>query len=463
MYGCLLYVATVGEASFMEWIRRITLMTVQILVCSGIKIYYIVPNGTNTTNCPFQPCATLDYYLSNNISFSTVSDVQFHILVGEHILTSSLIITEVCNFTLLGITDSNSQKVILKLDLETSIIICNSNNVTFSNLLLIRHGANWKEDMVTLQIVFCISCKVKNITFDHPYGFGMILVNMMGTSHVENIKLYIHYNSLTQISCSQAIFVRYEDNDTLNIEPHLYNIIYLNNITVKGKISDKVAACPTCSFSTMFIFELSFEHTQYSVTLMVKQAMIRNIIASCRPIIVLQAYPNTFYHNFVHFENLTFHKNTLGYDYIAVNSAAIVISISNMHISVCFVNSTFSSNFLHYLKRTPDIISAPLISITIDGIQCQTIVIIDNSLFKWNKGQLLNAMIINGLEDGISTPAFIILTGNTNILNNKCFSKNLISIQRVNTIFNGTVSFINNTVISSSIVLINSCKLFFIA
>ena len=100
-----------------------------------------------------------------------------------------------------------------------------------------------------------------------------------------------------------------------------------------------------------------------------------------------------------------------------------------MHISFCFVNRTFSSNFLHYRKRTPDIISAPLISITIDGIQCQTIVTIDNSLFKWNKGQLLNAMTINGLADGISTPAFIVLTGNTNILNNKCFSKNLISIQ----------------------------------
>ena len=438
-------------------------MTVQILVCSGIKIYYIVPNGTNTTNCPFQPCATLDYYLLNNGSFSTVSDVQFHILVGEHILTSSLIITEVCNFTMLGITDSNSQKVIVKLDLETSIIICNSNNVTFSNLLLIRHDANWKEDMVTLQIVFCISCKVKNITFDHSYGFGMILVNMMGTSQVENIKLYIHYDSLTQISCSQAIVVRYEDNDTLNVKPHLYNIIYLNNITVKGKRSDKAAACPICSFSTKFIFQLSFEHTQYSVTLMVKQAIIHNIFSSCRSVIVLQAYPNTFYHNFMCFENLTFHKNALGYDDNAVNSAAIVISISNMHISVRFVNCTFSSNFLDYLEHTPNIISAPLISITINGIQRQTIVTIDNSLFKWNKGQLLNAITINGFEDDISTPPFIVLTGNTTILNNKCFSKNLISIQKVNTIFNGTVSFINNTAISSSIVLINSCELFFIA
>ena len=124
------------------------------------------------------------------------------------------------NFTLFGITNYNSQDVILKLDLEVSIIIYNSTNVTLSSLLLIKDGDNWKEDMATLQIVLCISCKVKNITFDHLYGFGMILVNMMGTSHVENIKMYIHYSLFTHTSCSQGIFVRYEDNDTLDVATH---------------------------------------------------------------------------------------------------------------------------------------------------------------------------------------------------------------------------------------------------
>ena len=449
-------------------------MTLQILLCSGIKIYYIVPNGTDTTNCLFQPCATLDYYLLNNSSFTSVSDVQFHILSGEYILTSSLTIREVCNFMLLGITNSNSQNIILKLDLDASIIIYNSNNVTLSNILLIRHNANWKEDLVTLQIVLCISCKVENVTFDHPYGVGMMLVNMMGMSHLKNIKMYIRYtdrNSLTQDSCSQGFFMRYEDNDTLDIAAHMYNTIHLNNIAVKGKRSDTTFACPICGSSTKSIFKLSFEQTRYSVTVMVKQAKIYNIIASCRSILEIKAYPTysaAFHLNFLYFENLIFSNNILRVNNDVVNSAAIKMSISNMHISVHFVSSLFISNFVHFIETVLNIVSAPLVSITITNIQNfmrykhSMIVTFDSSLFKFNKGQLLNVTYVNYLtyfED--NTQAVIVLTGNLTISKNICFSRNLISIERVNTIFNGTVSFIGNTAISSSILAFKSCTMVF--
>ena len=453
----------------MAWINRITLIsTLQILLCSGIKIYYIVPNGTDTTNCSFQPCATLDYYLLNNSLFSSVSDVQFHMLLGEYILTSSLTITEVCNFTLLGITNSNSHSVILKLDLEASIIIYNSNNVTLSNILLIRYN----DALVTLQIVLCISCKVINVTFDHPYGFGMTLINLMGTSRLENIKMYIRYNSLTEKSCSQGIFMRYEDNDTLDIATHLYNTIYLNNIAVKRKNSDTTVACPIYGSSTKDIFKLSFEHTQYSVTIMVKQVKFHNIIATCRSVLAIEAsltYPIAFHLNFLYFENLIFSKNILHLNHDVVNGAAIKMLISNMYILVHFVNSRFNSNFVNYIETGLDIVSAPLVSITIANSQnyvrhkrSSTIVTFDSSLFKFNKGQLLNVIYADYLASFEDNTQYVIeLVGNLTISENMCFHRNLISIQRVNTIFNGTISFTGNTAISSSILVFKYCTMVF--
>ena len=89
----------------------------------------------------------------------------------------------------------------------------------------------------------------------------------------------------------------------------------------------------------------------------------------------------------------------------------------------------------------------------------RTIVIFDNSLFKFNKAKVLNVSKLAYIED--DTVPVIVLTGNITILNNECFSRNLISIQSVNTFFNGTISFIGNTARSMSILVFNSCTIAF--
>ena len=459
---------------FMEWI---TLMILQTWLCSATKVYYVAPDGSDIASCPFHPCAKLDHYLLDNSSFSSVSDFRFLFLSGEHRVASNLKISGVHSFTLLGITDSNSHVATLKLDVDASISIFNSKSVILANLLIIKYGFYWKEDMVALNITFCISCEVKNVTFYNFNGFSMILVNMMGICHVQNIKVYIHYNIVNNQNpfCGQGIFVGYnDDNISLmlgsGVAAYPHNTIYLNDITVSGKRSNTTIFCPRCSLNSKTIFKISFEHTQYSVTIMLKQVTVRKIDDFCRAIMLVDACPITFHDNVLWLENCTFVKNILTYNYDVIG-AAIKMSISNIHISVYFVNCHFISNFLHYHLSTLDIKSATLISITIINIMNyvqivheyneseHSTVILDNSMFKWNKGQLLNISNMDHIEEDFLSA--IIVTGNIAILNNMCFSCDLISIEGINTLFNGTISFTNNTAESSSIVVFDSCKMIF--
>ena len=60
------------------------LVTILISVPTAAQqVFYVSPDNSTNTSCPFQPCATLSQYLlDNNGSLPVVSNVEYHFLPG---------------------------------------------------------------------------------------------------------------------------------------------------------------------------------------------------------------------------------------------------------------------------------------------------------------------------------------------------------------------------------------------
>ena len=65
------------------------------------QVFYVSPDNSTSTSCPFQPCATLSQYmLDNNGSLPVVLNVEYHFLPGEHYIPTNMTLQYLHNFTM---------------------------------------------------------------------------------------------------------------------------------------------------------------------------------------------------------------------------------------------------------------------------------------------------------------------------------------------------------------------------
>ena len=61
------------------------LVTIQTWLSATTQAFTVLPNDSTNGSCPSQPCAMLgQYLLNNNGTLPVVSNVEYHLLLGEH-------------------------------------------------------------------------------------------------------------------------------------------------------------------------------------------------------------------------------------------------------------------------------------------------------------------------------------------------------------------------------------------
>ena len=177
------------------------------------RIFYVSPDNSTNTSCPFQPCATLSQsLLDNNGSLPVVSNVEYHFLPGEHHVPTNMTLQYLHNFTMTGCHNCNSIPTVIIGSLKSYIKVFDSVNVSIENAIFRKHDVgmisddNHQYDLCNLAFVNCFSCKIIKVTF-LKYGFRG--ENLVGESYLYDILM-----ELTDIPlcCFSGIYLSYTED-----------------------------------------------------------------------------------------------------------------------------------------------------------------------------------------------------------------------------------------------------------
>ena len=156
-----------------------------------LQVFYVSPDNSTNTSCPFQPCATLSQYLlDNNGSLPVVSNVEYHFLSGEHHIPMIITLQYLHNFTITGSQRCTSVSAVIISNLQAYIKIFDSENVTIRNVIFKMHDLGIILDNILYNLFLnnCYSCKIMKVQF-LEYGFkGQ---NLVGKSYLNDVLLNV--------------------------------------------------------------------------------------------------------------------------------------------------------------------------------------------------------------------------------------------------------------------------------
>ena len=109
-----------------------------VLCAYGASVFYVRPATSDT--CPGHPCLLLSDYTHNTEEYFT-SDTNFVFLEGEHDLSDLLVLDNITNLTLSGM----SSKVSIVMSAEAGVSCTNSQAIVMSSLM-IEYRGKVKED-----------------------------------------------------------------------------------------------------------------------------------------------------------------------------------------------------------------------------------------------------------------------------------------------------------------------------
>ena len=196
------------------------------------EIFYILPDNSTNISCPSHQCATFSQYFLDNDTLAVVSNVEYHLLPGEHyaISTGTVLLDYLQNFSLVGFCNKQLQQLPSTLLVSTDIVIFYSYNITINNVIF---KMLYSSIDVTLQLVVCISCTIENVTLS---GYGLIGHNLIGRSNLTNIVINnTPFNSEYQCNGYQGIMLQYGNysfNDNISEITHGECITTIQKISV---------------------------------------------------------------------------------------------------------------------------------------------------------------------------------------------------------------------------------------
>ena len=149
------------------------------------------------TSCPSKPCAALSHYLQNKTALSSISDVEFRFLPGEHHVTFNMEMWHVANFSLIGFSVNKSMSVVIICKSQSFVAFLYSYNISVSNIIFRQYDGNikdlsfkdiWLYDQheVSLFLFECYFCKVTNSKF---FEYGLMGINLVGNSLLDNVTI----------------------------------------------------------------------------------------------------------------------------------------------------------------------------------------------------------------------------------------------------------------------------------
>ena len=264
----------------------IALTVAQLKISSANKVYYVLPDNTTNTSCPSQPCRVLSQYLSDNTTWSFVSDVEFYFLPGVHQVTSNMVVWHVHNFLVTGFFNSNSPPTLL-CHSDVLIIVLYSHNVSISNIILKNCGGstvpitsryiksnNDDYDTASLFLFANFHCTIRKITILHKAHHGIRGINVLGESQIDHTTVILQEDHQ---HCSTGISLAFM-NSILQVKYN--NTLLINSIVVNYSI--------TTNFFCHTGLDVSLTQGHYSMNIILTSSNFESMILGVTPAIDLE-------------------------------------------------------------------------------------------------------------------------------------------------------------------------------
>ena len=171
----------------MNLVKVCTLVAVLVgISTAATEIFYVLPDNSPNISCPFHQCATFSQYFLDNDTLPVVSNVEYHLLPGQHyvISTETVLLDYLQNFSLVGLYSKKLQ-LPSTIIVSTDIVIVDSYNVTIKTVIFKMFP---RTTDARLKLVVCISCTVENVTL---LGYGLVGRDLIGKSYLNNLAIYL--------------------------------------------------------------------------------------------------------------------------------------------------------------------------------------------------------------------------------------------------------------------------------
>ena len=193
----------------MNLIQVYVLSCVLTEIVMATKVFIVVPDNSPNISCPANHCATISQYFMDNGTLPVGINVEYHLLPGEHYITTTAVLTNLQNFSLVGIINKELQLPSI-IFVSTRFIIFNSYNVTITNAAFkTKYPSNHN-----FQLIVCISCTIENVTLT---GCSLSCKNLIGRSYLNNIVINLTKSPYAEEGVEdcyddQGITLRYDDH-----------------------------------------------------------------------------------------------------------------------------------------------------------------------------------------------------------------------------------------------------------
>ena len=420
------------------------LVAVLVTISTATEIFYVLPDNSFNISCPSHQCATFSQYFLDNDTLPVVSNVEYHLLPGEHyvISTEMILLGYLQNFSLVGLYNKKLH-LLSTILISTDIVIVNSYNVTVTNVIFkVSLPFNAGEIDVKVQLVACIYCTIENVTL----GCGLLGYNLIGRSYLNNIFILS-----TEYLCNsyQGITLHYGN---YSFNERKSEIAYGKCITTLQNIR-LVYRDSICDTDRGIIFvDIEEYQTVDSIEIIISNSQFMDV--SLQPIIDIKDDSITTGCK-IWIINCTFES-------ISVDTSIIIAKVSQVNTTLIFFNCGFRycCSRSNYLVTVVIIITSEM---KFRNVACTNI-----TFSKCNFSNNVVGGLLSFRNAWLSyCQLYILLIGPSYISDNEIISdsSNLIYIESVAIDYTdihvyGPINISNNTVHNDDIIVFHSCKVF---
>ena len=424
----------------MNLVKVCTLAAVLIGISTAIEIFYVLPDNSPNISCPSHHCATFSQYFLDNDTLPVVSNIEYHLLPGEHYVISTKVVSlgYLQNFSMVGLYNKKLQLPSTIL-VSTDIVIFDSYNVTIKNVIFkIVLPIRFSSDInVKVQLVVCIHCTVENVTL---LGCGLLGYNLIGRSYLTNIVIKL---LIIKYWCDgQGITLQY-DNYSFNESKSEIAHSTIQNVSVYYD--------STCHTDRGIIFvDIEEYQTVDSIEIVISNSQFTNMMLHMKSIIDIKDDSKTT-RCMIWIINCTFESISI------CCTPIITVTLPQFNTALNFFNCEF-----HYCSGSDEYLVV-IIVMNFGNVPCTNIsnITFNKCNFSNNDGGLLS--FTNPWVSYYSLN--IMLIGPTYISDNELSSpsvnmENMIHIDGVAIYIYGSLNISSNRINNNNIMVFKSCKVF---
>ena len=424
----------------MNFIKVKILVHVLIWISTATEIFYVLPDNSPNISCPSHQCATFSQYFLDNDTLPVVSNVEYHLLPGEHHVfsTERIVLAYLQNFSLVGLYNKQ-QELPSTILVSTNITILNSYNFTITNVIF-KTLVHFSDDInVRMDLIVCIYCTIENVTL---LRYGLLGYNLIGRSYLNNI---IIRNTEYWCNDYQGIMLHYGNysfNESKSETAHGKSITTIQNISYNFN------SVGCTNRGIIYVYVEAYQIVD-SIEIIISNSQFNNVIMS-QPIIRIKDDHSETISCMICIINCTFESISVS------DTPMITITLPKFNTALIFVNCGF-----HYCDGSEEYLVEIIVTLDMNfrNVIC-TDIAFNKCNFSNNNGGLLTFRNVLHSYCNLN----ILFEGPTYISDNRISSAsanvlNLIYIDNMTVYIYGPIN-ISNNIVHNDIMVFHSCKVF---